>query len=259
MKDREHCSSQVVASGCQPNNGIQMVQLFPNNGILARNIGLPLPKIKTTLGGRQGIAYSYIVRSVKFNRETTRFEQHGSGPNFQGGCLTLCTCKHRMRASRSADSWSGSWIIGVTSRTIHDGKHWLCFLAKIQSAYESHSDLWNDLDANTRNAKAAHKHYLGDVYRPKRPRLQGDVRFSSDHYVEPSYHTHHNPKNPMGWKNDIEYRKASRFGYASLLVADPSHTFVWDKPLIVFVGDHCRDFHKWLRLTELLDRLRGNG
>src|SRR5262249_56622494 len=117
--------------------------------------GLPLPLLPARLGQLNDGAYSYVVRTVEWNHETVTFEQHGSAPNFQGDVLTLCTCKHQMRASRAAEDWRGVWLAGFTSRTILDGQHWLFYLARIQSAHESHADPLSHLGGRPPRAKAA--------------------------------------------------------------------------------------------------------
>jgi hypothetical protein len=197
---------------------------------------------------------------VKWSHETATFEQHGSAPNFQGDVLTLCTCKHHMRASRAAEDWRGIWLAGFTSRTILDGKHCLFYLGKIESAHESHADLWTSMEAISRRAKAAHTHYLGDLFKPKTPTPSADARFSPLRYVSPHLHAHrwrdedgwHN-----GWHNDISYHLADQYGHPPLLVADPRLTFIWNEPMIYFAEDHCRNYLKWSSLRELLAQLRG--
>jgi hypothetical protein len=201
-------------------------------------------------------SYSYVLSTVKLDHDTTMFEQHGSAPNFQGGVLTLCTCKHQMRATQSADMWKGVWVAGFTSRTIHDGKHWLFYLSMIKSAYESHADLWKAMNARNRNAKAADRHFLGDTFRPKSPLPTGKARFTPSRYVTPSAHAHRQHQGDRGWRNDISYRHADKYRHPPLLVADPSMTFIWDEPLIYYAANHCRNFHKWPSLAGLVANLR---
>ncbi|WP_419188459.1 hypothetical protein [Stieleria bergensis] len=205
-----------------------------------------------------GKAYSYVLSTVKPDHDKLRFEQHGSAPNFQGGLLTLCTCKHQMRANRSADDWQGIWIAGFTSRTIYDGKHWLFYLARIDSAHESHADLWQAMKARTRNAKVADRHFLGDIFRPKSPLPTGSARFTPNRYITPSAHAHRQHRGDRGWRNDINYRHADRYRHPPLLVADPSMTFIWDEPLIFFARNHCRNFYKWSSFSELVSNLRAS-
>jgi hypothetical protein len=257
---RDRCSTRKAETGCQPAQDFESVQRFPSGGRLATNLGLPLPILRDRIGHLKARAYSYVVRSVKWHHETEIFEQQGSGPNFQGDVLTLCTCKHRMRASRAAEDWSGVWVAGMTSRTIHHGKHWLFCLAQIELACESHADLWAKMSAGSRNAKAAHLHFLGDIFKPKTPVPTADARFSPLRYIAPHLHSHrwrdedgwHN-----AWHNDINYHLAYKYGHPPLLVADPRRTFIWNEPMVYFVHDHCRNYLTWSSLQELLAHLRG--
>ena len=259
MNDRDCCASRKADAGCQSTQNTQTVQLFPSGCHLCKNLGLTIPILIDRIGQQMDRAYSYVVRTVKLDHDTTTFEQHGSAPNFQGDVLTLCTCKHQMRASQAGEDWRGVWLAGVTSRTIHEGKHWLFNLAKVGSAYESHCDLWTGMKATSRNAKAAHVHFLGDVFRPKPPIPTADARFSPPRYVSPLHHAHrwrdedgwHND-----WHNDIDYHLAHKYGHPSLLVADPQRTFIWNEPMLYFAHDHCRNYLKWSSLQELLALLR---
>ena len=226
---------------------------MPTSGMIGKHIDWSLSEIKATLRKADGIAYSYVLTTVEFNHDEHRFEQHGSGPNFQGGRLTLCTCKHQMRSRRSTDGWEGVWLVGLTSRTKYDGRHWLFYLAKVESAHDSHSDLWSNLDAGTRKAKSASLRYLGDVYEPKEPMLDGKSRFSPSRYRLPLLpHAHRQNQGDTGWHRDIEYEHPRKDGTTPLLVADPAQTFLWKEPKIFFAEsrskypkDHCRDYLKW--------------
>jgi hypothetical protein len=193
---------------------------------------------------------------VKLDHFTSTFEQHGSAPDFQGDVLTLCTCKHQMRASQDAEEWEGVWVAGFTSRTIYAGRHWLFYLANIGSAYASHVDLWRALGVRTRNAKAADAHFLGDIFRPKTPFPSGKDRFYPGRYVTPPAHPHRQHRGDKGWRNDISYHLAEKYRHPPLLLANPQKTFLWEEPLIYFADDHCWNFHKWSSLSELVFQLR---
>src|SRR5205809_1051133 len=147
MKDHDRCSSRKAGAGCLSATDIQTVQPFPSGGRLGENLSLPLPLLMARFGQFKDRAYSYVVRTMQWDHETATCERHGSAPNCQGDVLTLCTCKHQMRARPAAEDWPRVWLAGVTSRTIHEEKHLLFCLAKIEYAYESHSDLWNGLGA----------------------------------------------------------------------------------------------------------------
>src|SRR4051794_13946447 len=122
MEGRD-CTSRRAGAGCQSTQDTQTVQPFPSGGRLGRDLGPPLPLPAPRLRRLNRSTYPYVVRTVKWARETAAFEQHGSAPNSQGDALTLCTCKHQMRASRAAGDWGGVWLAGFTSRTLLDGKH----------------------------------------------------------------------------------------------------------------------------------------
>src|SRR4051794_19952446 len=99
MKLRDYCSDRNPAAGCLPARDILSVQPFPAGGRLGANMGLPLPLLKARIGQVKERACSYVVRTVHWDDDSATFGQHGSAPNFQGDVLTLCTCKHQMRAT----------------------------------------------------------------------------------------------------------------------------------------------------------------
>lgn len=262
MKTKDRSSNRKAVSRCRSPKDIEFVQPFPSGGHLGENVNLPLPQIADRMRIVESEAYSYVVSTVKWNHETTTFEQHGSAPNFQGGVLTLCTCKHQMRTGRVIDDWKGVWLAGVTSRSIFDGKHWLFYLAQIKAAYDSHADLWAGMRAGARRAKAAHLNYLGDVFQPKSPPPTSDDRFSPGRYISPRIHIHRWREEDgwhEGWHNDIDYYLAPRLGHPPLLMADPRRTFLWDEPMIYFAGRHGRNYLRWSSLRELSSKLRESG
>src|SRR5260370_29241064 len=91
-------------------------QPFPDDGPLAHNMNMELDTL-SRIDKRQGIAYSYVVTTVS-NRDG-EFRQYGCGPNFQGGLLTICTCKGRMRTYPGV--LRGTWIAGFTDRSERHG------------------------------------------------------------------------------------------------------------------------------------------
>jgi hypothetical protein len=256
MMKRNLSSAMKPETGCQSIEDIQTVQPFPSVGLLAKNANLPLPILAATMQRVREKTYSYVVSTVRLNQAMI-FNQYGSAPNFQGDFLTLCTCKHQMRSRLSAEQWEADlWIAGFTSRTIHEGKHWLFFLAKIKTAHDSHSDWWSSKDADFRKKKAAHLHYLGDLFKPTTPKPTGNSRFSPSRYLMPLVHAHRQYPGHNGWKNDINYRHAATSRHPPLLVADPRLTFLWEEPMIFYADNHCRDYFKWSSIQELISQLR---
>ena len=260
------CGQQVaqqettVQGGCSSKRRDDKFQAFPQGGILAGNADLPFALLLKTLRQEQTRVCSYIIRTVSLNHDTGTFEHSGSAPNFQGDMLTLCTCKHQMRSTRTVDEWTEMWIAGFTSRTKElNGKHWLFYLAEIESAYESHAQLWNVLPAKARNAKSAQSHYLGDVFKPIAPLPDGEAQFSPTNYVAPNFHSHRQNEEDDGWHKDINYIHTMSGRRPPLLVANPQHTYLWQEPVIYLDQDHCRDFSKWDTLQELLPHLHEVG
>ena len=229
------------------------VQSYPETGILAKNLNLTLPKLRKQVGKPKQPACSYIVASVRYNQEEQLFKQRGSAPNFQGGRLTVCTCKHQMRTSRAVDEWPDTWLAGFTSRR-NTKRHWLFYLTKIKSAYESHAELWDALPSNVRDAKSAQDHRLGDLFMP-RGDLVGKDRFKPSRYYTPSRHSHRKNSCDSSWHNDIKYKHSGRYGWPSLLVGDPHQTYIWQEPLIALKDDHCRNFKKWDGISDLLSHV----
>lgn len=233
---------------------ITPMQPFPNRGVLAANVNLTKGRLAAHVN--RGAAYSYVLRSLVFSQESRLFAQHGSAPNFQGDVLTLCTCKHQMRASLEVSDWEKErWVVGLTSRCLHRKRHWLFYLAKVGRAYPSQADLWADLPAQVREAKSAQANYLGDVFTP-RGGASEEGRFRPRNYHAPARHSHRRNSCDTGWHNDIDYWNAGHAGHPALLVFDPHLTFLWDEPVIWYSGDHCRNYKKWSALADLIQVLR---
>jgi hypothetical protein len=180
------------------------------------------------IGVLGGMAYCYIVRTVK--SEHGRFVQTGSGPNFQGELITLCSCKQLMRTGRDLATWNGVWIAGVTGAgTGEDGRDHLFYLMRVGQAFGSQRDLWRWLSAHipgAAQAKSAHRHWLGDVYRPK---PSGTDPYNPDDYVPPC--PHHVHIQHAWYREDIAY---VGFGHRrpALLVGDPHDSFLWSEPRV---------------------------
>ncbi len=213
------------------------------------NLNLPLEVLRGALGAEREVAYRYVVASVA--NEGGRFAQRGSGPNFQGGAITLCTCKHRMRSYRDPEEWKGRWIAGFTGLGAGEGKNALVYLMKIGHAFESHHDLWNsgEIPAETKRAKSAKRSRHGDLFEP--------VAGSVDPYDPRSYHPPREAHPHCGgdlWHADVRYAGARRAREAALLVGDPALSFLWDHPTIVFPTSIGRSEPK-APLDDLLSRL----
>ena len=234
-------------------------QPFPESGPLARSKNLRLGQLKKqaeghTASGSKPFVYAYIVRTadIESGPGTDRFAQKGSAPNFQGGCITLCTCKHGMRASRKAEDWRGNWIAGFT--THRAGKNYLFYLMRVEGAFESFRRLWesNVLSARARKAKSASIDALGDLFRP----LGKGNEFSARSYEEPmNGHSHRCKGNWTAWHKDIEYQSRPG-GHPALIVGDRRQSFLWTKPLIYFSKPPFRNHRRYHGVHSFFDDLR---
>jgi hypothetical protein len=191
------------------------------------------------IADKSNAVYAYIMSSVVLDGDNLR--QTGSGPNFQGGYITLCTCKHRMRTRLPREDWPNKWIAGFTSLDC-GRRHWLFYLAKVKEAYESQSELWysNALPEDTRRAKSATRSRLGDIFEPKSD-LDSVGRFDPNQYHLPiPQHSHHTHANDNSWWLDIDYSKkklkVKPKRRPSSLVCDPEYSFLWRNPLLYLDG-----------------------
>ena len=222
-------------------------QAIPSQGRLTRNLNLSLEALSERIAPfQQNTVYFYVVSTVK--RRKGRLYQKGSGPNFQGGLLTLCSCKHYMRALRDVESWRGVWIAGYTSRT-HSGNRKLFYLMMVSQVFESHRAFWlsDSIPEETKLAKAAHQNRLGDVYQPRNE--SGDPHSHKSYFRPCKNHVH---RESEIWHDDIDY--VDQYGRRpALLVGSPEHSFLWDKPMIrlpsAFSG--LRRRHKKKKLSDL--------
>ena len=199
--------------------------------------------------------YSYIASTFVLDDPGRHFRQTGSAPNFQGGYVSLCTCKHRMRTRLPVSEWPRKWIAVFSSRTLLSGLHWLTCLFRVSQAFESHADLWTSRE-DLRAAKSAQLNYLGDLYQPV-DALTGEDRFRPKKYLTPALHVHHKRTEDQGWENDISYMKQKAgLPRPALLVGEPSLCFLWLEPVVSLSRSHSRDYEKWPTLESLLGVLK---
>ena len=202
-------------------------QAMPNQGKLAQNLNLPAEVLLEIIAPfRHELVYSYVVDTVKYHR--SRLYQEGSGPNYQGHLITLCSCKHRMRTARDMDSWNGVWIAGYTSRS-HYAEHHLFYLMRISRTFGSHHELWfsDSVPEETKIAKAAHLDKFGDVYQPK---TESSDPYSYEDYFPPcKVHVHCSPDL---WHKDIKYNGGYGGRSPALLIGNQELSFLWDEPVL---------------------------
>ena len=198
----------------------------------AKDLSLDDLSTKLAALGEGPEAYAYVIRSMK--QANGEFNQTGSAPNFDGGYITLCTCKHLMRTYKQPEEWASGryWIAGSTAQ--FGGRNWLAYLMQVGEAYASHFDLVAGFRSRGRQTaldeKYAHLHSLGDILEPKGSApLTGAQRFSQTRYRAPIDGHPHQKKESYGKDIDYVTRNGRR---PSLLVGAASYSFLWTRPVI---------------------------
>lgn len=231
-------------------NSERVCQEWPKDGKLKENMNKTLSALKEILEEKEGgESYAYVLTTVKADRDGG-FVQAGSAPNFQGGYITLCTCKHYMRTWREVSDWKGIWIAGFTGiNVLGDYRNYLFYLMQVQEAFQSHKELWNWLNSTVKQAKNASQHRCGDVYEPT-----SNLRnpFNPNHYRKPvKNHVHF--KND-DWHKDINYKNTKTEKHPALLVGSPAYSFIWSQPKIYF-KDKLPRTKKWNNIGEFIQLL----
>jgi hypothetical protein len=228
-------------------------QPFPSEGTLFNNLDLPKPELERLIGGLPGQVRSYKMISVWLD-DIGQLRQYGSGPNFQGGYLTLCTCRHEIRAEKvNPQEWCGWWFAGFTSPK-NCGRLWLFYLARMKWVYPSQAELWKALPDHVRQGKNSRYNRLGDVYQPN-PTSPCVDPWGAAHYFPPLIgHSHRETATDNGWKKDIEFFHKKFKRRAPYLVAKPDVTFLWQTPML-YLDEHPRNL-TWGSIQSLLSKLR---
>jgi hypothetical protein len=189
----------------------------------------------SALVGESGLLYLYVVRESEVSEQGIRIK---GAPNMNGGCITLCTCKGKMRTYLNAPEWPGNWVAGITSELRGNTGHLLAYMMRVEHAFESYTEMCSFLSQDTLHAKSAHIHPNGDVFVPLTDRrLTGAERFDPRHYRPPvRRHAHEHPDdskrnkgNPRWWRDVDDTIGGKRPAY---LFGDDRMSFVWSRPLI---------------------------
>lgn len=248
------------SKGCRPNKANQETPSFEGT---ARDldIGSLRQRIGEFGSPDNERVYGYVVRSVR-PRDGV-YVQTGSAPNFNGGFITLCTCKHSMRASLTREQWQkGVWVAGFTSWDKDFNKQQsLVYLMRVGEAYESQADLVNEFRrsgrSSTIDSKDSTQHVLGDIMIPSAESLVGEERFSPSAYKIPMLgHAHREHEGDDGWRDDIHYLGVGG-RQAAMLVGDEDFSFMWTHPVIRRRNPkHSRPYRQF-SLADFLDDIEG--
>ncbi|MGI8551586.1 MAG: hypothetical protein ACR2PL_12505 [Dehalococcoidia bacterium] len=217
-------------------------QVFPSEGVLYEHSNLSGEALLSQVVGQGGDLFCYIVTTVILNNG--KLIQTGTGPNIEGGLVTLCTCKHYMRSGLDVDAWPGQWIAGFTSiKSVPNYRrgNYLSYLMRVERAYPSYAQLWLDEEVpeEPKSQKNASNNKFGDLYQLNRHDVRDDHRPKS--YFTPR-RDHDHCKND-DWHDDLDHlRKHPNFKrQPPLLVGDPQLSFLWNVPALYGRSD---GFHR---------------
>ncbi len=192
-------------------------------------LDLPLALLRERAGDEKPDrpVYPYVVATVKSRRGA--LEQTGGSPNFQGGMITLCDCKHYLRSFATVCNPRGVWIAGITPPGVTTQHRRYLFYLMYATRVSSHAELWQHLPRTTREAKSAARDLLGDVYEPI-AQLHGDAAFTAENYRRPiDGHVHGRGT----WRRDIEQTYGER--HPCLLFGATTLSFIWTRPRLSLV------------------------
>lgn len=206
-------------------------------------------------------AYIYVVTTAEL-LPNGAFKQTGSAPNFNGGRITLCTCKHKDRSSppplncqgpNLQDPWQSVWVGGICSATVLRPRS-LFYLMLIEQTYASHQALWSALGGP--RAKSAFRNPIGDVYEPVASTAANPWSQSS---YQPHLKAHVHDKTAR--KYDIEQTFYSSARHPRLFLGDKRRSYVWSSSTIALQPSADRDWktahHRFYEhLSDFLAMLR---
>ena len=212
-----------MCRGCQ--NHPPGVQPFPRGSPLVKRINQALPGFPNRAlphGWEQGQVFAYVLSTLDV--QNGKFCQRGGAPNFQGDCITLCTCMRWHRTWSSIKT--GVWVAGFCGSKCPGGNQ-LFYLMRISNTFDSHLELWNELSQSTKRAKCASIDVFGDCYQPRSIATPANDH-SVEAYVVPRIgHKHHEDANDLTWQEDVRlcHGRISR-----LLIGAADTAFIWETP-----------------------------
>lgn len=128
------------------------------------------------------------------------FRQTRTSPNWQGGCMTLANCRHRLRSTREPKDWEGVIFAGFSPKI--NGRSYLIYMACVDRAFASNYELGCALSDRAKAAKYSSRNELGDIHEPAK-RLSGAEILKPRNYIAPVGNVRYVDGK---WKRDVHYR-----------------------------------------------------
>jgi hypothetical protein len=136
----------------------------------------------------QDDVYLYTQHEIFYDGGVIK--QTRSTPNWEGGLVTFCNCKHNMRTYQR-DTWVGAWLVGLCPKECEDNT--MLFAGRIDRAFDSHYGLSHMVYRDYPQValhKLAHTNPRGDLYIPKHGfnLASSGRRYHHNTYIEPVNH-----------------------------------------------------------------------
>lgn len=190
-----------------------------------------------------GVDRIYVYPHHQIELVDGELHQTRSGPNWEGGMVTLTTCKHLMRTYSSVtDEKKKVALIGLTNNL--EGHNYLLYAGVIDMRFDSNHELgeWLRLYcSDTYRAKLATDNPRGDIYEPNATPHEDHVR-----YTEYS-------KGQRKYIKDLEYRN-NRGVAPKCLTIDP--VTVYTKPMYSWTGKLGRSGVSFTSVEECLSNIK---
>lgn len=180
------------------------------------------------------LIYVYPHHQIELS-DDNELEQTRSGPNWEGGMVTMATCKHFLRTYSSIKPKKVA-LCGITNKI--EGENYLLYIGVIDKSFDSNYELGRYISSINQFAfdtKLATNNPLGDIFEPDED-LEDEERYDSLNFIEP--HDDHCrfvefSDNQPKYIKDIEYQTRSG-RRPKCLILDP--VTVHDTPLYTFTG-----------------------
>ena len=185
----------------------------------------PIPVNSTDLGFLTGVDTLYVYPHHEIELVEGKLLQTRSGPNWEGGIVTLTTCKHLLRTYSSMGKRTA--VCGVTNKL--NGQNFVLYVGKLDEIFDSNAELSQWLKKTNPSAwrsKLMTTNRLGDICEidniPTSPppwgrigerRLTALNKYNHKNFVRPTRdHCRYEERDSSGkrkWVKDIEYKTRS--------------------------------------------------
>lgn len=222
-------------------DGYQTFHWYYKNVMTKNGVSLDSQKLMTFEMGFHGQETCMVYTHHEVFFQDGIIKHTRSSPNWEGGLVTYCTCKHLMRSTKRK-TWVGVWLMGLCPAKLNNA---VMFCGRINMEFNSNLDVSKHLVHNYPSAyrtKMANSNPRGDLYATKDKLVEVDEKdptFNHKNFYEPPNHTRsvefykkssgsvserEDGKIPKWWR-DIEYRHHQTGNRPKMFILQPCFLF----------------------------------